>query len=66
MVENPSYQFVSSVCIASCCLECGIFYLKKSEFVYPLLRMLHIEPIMETKTCPKVCFLFNFLSKPFR
>ena len=66
MVENPSHQFVSSVCIACSCLECDIFNLKKSYFVHPLLRMLHITPNVETSTCPKVSFLFNVLSIPFR
>ena len=56
-VGNPRCRFISSVCIATCFLDCHVFRLKRFECVYPLLRMLRIQPNVESKTCPNVLFL---------
>jgi hypothetical protein len=61
-VGNPLCRFLSSACIATCFLDCHVSQLNEVECVYPLLRMLHIQPNMETQTCPNVLFLRSISS----
>ena len=67
--ESPKSQFVSSVCIACCsvAVDCYQRDLKLTKFVYPLLKMLHIQPNVENRSCPKVSYLFDIITtKKFR
>jgi hypothetical protein len=64
--ESSKRQFISSVCIACCTTECGVFTLKCADFVYPLLKMLHIQPNMENKSCPNFSYLVDIMGNDFR
>jgi hypothetical protein len=52
-------QFVSSTFIACCSLSCHIHQLNQEQFVYPLLRMLRIQPDFSSKKCPNISYLFS-------
>ena len=64
-VESPKRQFISSVCIACCTTECGVFSLKCAKFVYPLLKMLHIKPNVENRICPNVSYLVDIVNNRY-
>ena len=65
-VESPKHQFIAAVCVASCSFQCHMHNLNQQGFVYPLLRMLRIQPSVEHRLCPNVSFLFDILSKDRR
>ena len=66
LVQNPQHQFVSSVCIVCVTQKCDIKYkdLKKKDFIFPLLKMLRVQP--ENKVCPNVSLLFDLTLPDFR
>ena len=66
-VGNPLCRFISSVCIATCSSVCYyVSQLNRNEFVFPLLRMLHIQPDVENRTCSNVSVLFSITDKTYR
>ena len=60
---DARHKFIASVCIVCCSLECHVFQLKQEAFVYPLLRMLRIQPNMESLICPNVLFLLDVIGE---
>ena len=56
-------KFIASVCIACWSLEFHVSHLKQERFVYPLLRMLRIQPNLEISVCPNVSFLLDIIGK---
>ena len=60
---DAKHKFIASACIACFSLECEVFHLKQEPFVYPLLRMLRIQPNMETLVCPNVSFLLDIIGR---
>ena len=65
-VDNTKHKFVSSVCVACCTMDCHVSQLKQEEFVYPLLEMLHIQPNLESQSCPNVSYLFEVIDQDSR
>lgn len=65
-VESLMCQFVSSVCIACCVLECQVSNLKFSDFVSPLLKMLRVQPNVESKVCLEISYLMDVTEWSFR
>ena len=41
-------------------------FTKLSEYLYPLLEMLCIQPNAERKSCPNVSYLMDVTEKSFR
>ena len=63
-VQSSEKQFVTATCVACCLKQCKItFSLKKREFLIPLLQMLQIQPVSESRTCPKYTYLCDLLVK---
>ena len=60
---NARHKFIASVIIACCSLECHVSRLKQEEFVYPLLRMLRIQPNVGNLVCPNVSFLLDIIGE---
>lgn len=67
-VESLRRQFISSVVIACCIKECklDVRQLKLTEFVCPLLQMLHIQPSVGCNCCSNVSYLLDITTDKFR
>ena len=65
-VQSPKKKFVSSTCVACLVQKCGIKQcgLKKFGFVFPLLKMLKVQP--ESNVCPNVSLLSELTATDFR
>ena len=65
-VEDPKCQFISSVCIAYCLVECHVSHLRQAKFLYPLLTMLQVKPNESNGSCPNVEYLLDITNKNLR
>lgn len=63
-VDSSKHQFISSVCIACFTEECHVSF--KAADLYPLLKMLCVQPNLESKICPNVSYLMDVTEKSFR
>ena len=61
-VQSPRRQFINSVCIVYCTVSCNIGLLKKKEFVYPLLKMLRLNPDVNRRVCPNFSSLYDLIT----
>ena len=61
-VRNAQRQFISATCVVCCLHLCHINYsLKKKDYLFPLLKMLHVQPVTESRMCPEYTCLCDLL-----
>lgn len=60
-IQSLQHQFVSATCIACCLNQCSIEYEQSKSFLFPLLRLLQIQPDTERRICPQYTFLCDLL-----
>ena len=64
-VQSPRRQFITSVCIVYCTVSCKIKHLKMKEFVYPLLKMLRLNPDVKREVCPNFSSLYDLIAPTY-
>lgn len=60
-VKTLQRQFISAICVACCLHLCQVDSRLKKDYLFPLLRMLQVQPDRESRTCPEYTCLCDLL-----